>query len=110
MELSTDYRTGFIRTRIAGRFDAHSVGRYLEEVAGKVDVDHATVIIDLTGVDFMDSSALAALVTTLKRAIEHGGDVVLAGVSAAAQIILELTRLDEVFTIADGGHLQDVTV
>lgn len=110
MELVTVYQTGVIRARISGRFDAHSVGRYLADVAEKVDVDHATVVIDLTGVDFMDSSALAALVTTLKRAIEHGGDVILAGVSSAAQIILELTRLDEVFTRTDNVHLQNINV
>ncbi|MDH3499760.1 MAG: STAS domain-containing protein [Acidimicrobiia bacterium] len=101
MEVTTQYGPGFIVTDLTGRFDAHTVGRYLTDVAEKVDGSHATVVVDLSGVEFMDSSALAALITTLKRAMEHGGDVILAGVSDAARIILELTRLDEVFTRAE---------
>jgi len=111
MKLVTDNRPGVIEVAIQGRFDAHTVGPYITEVTERIDADHATVVIDLGGVDFIDSSALAALVTTLKRTLEYGGDVVLSRVSPSAHIILELTRLDEVFTRSDAvsGPLRNLT-
>jgi anti-sigma B factor antagonist len=97
MEVITTEEPGLIIAMVRGRFDAHTVGAYLADVVDRIDPHRASVIVDLTAVEFMDSSALAALVTTLKRTMEHGGEIVLAGVADAARIILELTRLDQVF-------------
>jgi anti-sigma B factor antagonist len=85
---------------ISGRFDAHGIQRFDHEVVDAIDAAHAHVIIDLAEVEFMDSSALAGLVRALKATVAHGGSVMLVAVSDAARIILELTRLDAVFTTA----------
>ncbi len=101
MTITTHRETDAAVATLRGRFDAHSVAAYVERVTNEVDDDMRNVVVDLSGVEFMDSSALAALVTTLKRAMEHGGELVLVGVADAARIILELTRLDLVFTQTD---------
>jgi anti-sigma B factor antagonist len=97
MRIQTTSEGGVIAARIEGRFDAHTVDAYIEAVARKVGHDHPHVVLHMDDVEFMDSSALAALVTTLKRCIEHGGEIVLVSPAAPVSIILELTRLDEVF-------------
>ncbi len=101
MEINLDREPHITRVGIEGRFDAHTVPQYITEVVEQIDGDRPNVILDLSGVEFMDSSALAALVKTLKRSMEHGGDVILVGIADAARIILELTRLDRVFTRAE---------
>ncbi|MDH3306513.1 MAG: STAS domain-containing protein [Acidimicrobiia bacterium] len=101
MQITTNIKNDLIISHIEGRFDAHSVATYLTDVADAVTTSTPNVIVDLSGVEFMDSSALAALVTTLKRTMAVGGDLVLAGAGDAARIILELTRLDQVFSQAD---------
>lgn len=58
-------------------------------------------VIDLTAVDFIDSSGLVALVTGLKAAREIGYRLVLCGVQAPVRLIFELTQLDSVFEIFD---------
>lgn len=98
--ITTDSHPGLIVALVQGRFDAHSVDEYSSCVVEAVGETRPNVIVDLYGVEFMDSSALAALVTTLKRTMERGGDTVLARVSDAARIILELTRLDQIFAQA----------
>lgn len=98
--ITTDQHPGLIVARVEGRFDAHSVDEYTAHVVDAVDDVRPNVIVDLHQVEFMDSSALAALVTTLKRTMERGGDTLLARLSDAARIILELTRLDQVFVQA----------
>lgn len=56
-------------------------------------------VVDLTGVNFIDSSGLAALVSFLKRTKEGEGDVYLTGLEPAVRRVMDLTRLDRVFTI-----------
>ncbi len=97
MNINTTREPNLIAGRIEGRLDAHTVDRYITEVADAVGADHPNVALDLADVEFIDSSALAALVTTLKRSLQHGGDVMLVAVSEPVRLILELTRLDEVF-------------
>jgi anti-sigma B factor antagonist len=97
MKVSTQHEPGVIIATVEGRFDAHTVDSYVAQVAEHVNGETPHVIADLSGVEFMDSSALAALVTTLKRTMQHDGEIVLAGASGPARIILELTRLDQVF-------------
>jgi len=85
---------------VEGRFDVHGMDQF-NQVIDLVSDELPNVIIDLSAVEFMDSSALSGLVRTLKRTMTHQGSIVLADASSAARIILELTRLDEVFGRAD---------
>lgn len=97
MRITTSTEHGVITAHIEGRLDAHTVAGYIDAVADKVGPHHPNVALDMAGVEFMDSSALAALVTTLKRCLEYGGSIVLVAAAPPVRIILELTRLEEVF-------------
>jgi len=69
------------------------------------------VLADMSGVNYIDSSGVASLVESLQSARAKGGDFALAAVSESAMRVLQLARLDKVFTIhgtledglADGG-------
>ena len=69
----------------------------LELIEGGVD----RLALDLTKVDFMDSSSLGSLVTCLKRIREQDGRLVLVGVGGTPMKVLTLTGLDRVFEIVD---------
>ncbi|MBC9785007.1 STAS domain-containing protein [Heliobacterium chlorum] len=56
-------------------------------------------LIDMQGVNFIDSSGLGVLVTVLKRARQGGGDVVIKGIHGVVKEVFELTRLNRVFQI-----------
>lgn len=58
-------------------------------------------VIDLSEVDFMDSSGLVPLIQGLTSARESGCRLVLCNVQAPVRLILELTQLDSVFEIFD---------
>ena len=60
---------------------------------------HKTFIIDLGGVDYIDSSGLGTLVSIQKQALQHGGGVTLKGIHGLVKDVFELTRLDKVFKI-----------
>ena len=59
------------------------------------------VLVDLSGVGYIDSSGVASLVESLQTARKGGSTLVLVSVSDGARRVLELARLDKVFTIYD---------
>jgi anti-sigma B factor antagonist len=58
-----------------------------------------TVRVDLTDVDFLDSTGLGVLVGALRRAHTGGGEVVLAGARPNVAKVFQITGLDKVFEI-----------
>jgi anti-sigma B factor antagonist len=57
------------------------------------------VVVDLEGLSFLDSVGLGILVSGLKRARSHGGELEIVCANRAVLRPFELTGLDEVFTI-----------
>lgn len=83
---------------LSGRFDAHEVGEF-RDVFDRLVGPGVRVRVDLAGVAFVDSSALAELVRGMKHTREHGGDVLLVDPSDPVRVILELTGLDRAFEL-----------
>lgn len=100
MQVHVTTEPGLVAAVITGRFDAHGIDQFDRSLVKTIDAEHPNVILDLSQVEFMDSSALAGLVRALKKTVALAGTVTLVDVSDAARIILELTRLDAVFPIA----------
>ena len=59
------------------------------------------VVVDMSAVAYIDSSGVASLVEAFQSARKGGTRFLLAQVSEAALRVLELARLDKVFTIID---------
>jgi anti-sigma B factor antagonist len=57
------------------------------------------VLVDLSGVSYIDSSGVANLVEAFQLARQEGTGFALVSVNAAALRVLRLARLDKVFTI-----------
>lgn len=57
------------------------------------------ILVDLSGVSYIDSSGVASLVEAFQVAKKQGKGFALVSVNAAALRVLQLARLDKVFTI-----------
>jgi anti-sigma B factor antagonist len=64
-----------------------------------VEQGHHRLVLDLGKVEFVDSSGLSVLVSTLKAVTPHQGGVVLLSPSNGVRSLIELTRLHQVFAI-----------
>jgi anti-sigma B factor antagonist len=84
---------------LSGRFDAYEVPAVADWFNDNPQVSY--VIVNLSGVGFIDSSGLATLVKGLKMCRQNNGDLYLSNLSQAVFIIFELTRLDKAFKIFD---------
>ncbi len=56
-------------------------------------------IVDMSRIEFIDSSGLVALVAGLKTATQLGTKLVLCGLRPSARLIFEITQLDRAFAI-----------
>ncbi|KAB2901374.1 MAG: anti-sigma factor antagonist [Xanthomonadales bacterium] len=65
--------------------------------------DGVPVGVDLAGVGYIDSSGIAALVEGLQLGRARGQRFALVAPSDAVRAVLELARLDRVFTIVDSA-------
>jgi anti-sigma B factor antagonist len=60
-----------------------------------------TLIVDLTDVEFCDSSGLSALLIADRQMRQHAGEVKLVGVHKKVLSLLKISQLDKVFQIFD---------
>jgi len=65
------------------------------------DARASRVIVNLSGVKYMDSSGVASLVEALKASRDVGSSLVLFGLSASTREVLQLSRLLKVFEVRD---------
>ncbi len=63
----------------------------------KIEKGYKNVIIDLSEVNFIDSTFLGIIVNLLKKVVNGGGDLKLVGFKPAVRSMFELTRLYRVF-------------
>jgi anti-sigma B factor antagonist len=82
-----------------GRLDAQVSGILKERVQQLLDEGVSGLVVNLEGVDFLDSSGLGALVASLRKAKEKKGDVKLAGLRPDVRSIFDITRVARLFQI-----------
>ena len=63
--------------------------------------DAQNIVIDLDQVEFVDSSALGAFLSFLRRLNAAGGDLKLARMRKSVRTLFELVRMHRVFEIVD---------
>jgi anti-sigma B factor antagonist len=71
-----------------------------QRVRSQLEQGRATVVVDLSRTEYVDSAGLGTLVLLNKEARAVGSCLVLAGLTEHVRDLLRLVRLDEVFTIA----------
>lgn len=81
-----------------GELDAYTAPELQEQLHRLADDDAIeTLVVDLTRVSFLDSSALGVLVGALRRMREGNGELRLVEPRATVRRIFELTLLDRTF-------------
>lgn len=99
MEIIKSSRSNLPVLQLKGRFDAHEVEPVNSWLAEQVKAGKSRLIVNLEGVNFIDSSALSTLVRGLKLSREQGGDLHVCTLQQPVRVIFELTRLDKAFDI-----------
>lgn len=96
---SVQWRDDAAIVQVVGDVDLNRSPALQDALLKLLDEKPSAVIIDLTGVGYMDSSGVASLVKLLSRVRQKGVSLKLAGLTDRVRNIFEITRLDSVFEI-----------
>ena len=87
---------------LAGEIDLYTAPRLQSELTAAMGAGKpARIVVDMSAVEFCDSTGMNVLLAAHRQACERGGDLALAAPRAAVRKILEVTGLGSVFTVHD---------
>jgi anti-sigma B factor antagonist len=103
VELSLNHRQEGDRTvlEVAGEVDVYTAPKLREKLVELVGEGNYHLVVDMTKVEFLDSTGLGVLVGGLKRVRSHEGSLALVCTQERILKIFRITGLTKVFPIHD---------
>lgn len=102
MNLRVETRTpreGVAVIALSGEADVYTSPRIKQEIVDLLNNGTAKLVVDLTSVEYLDSTGLGVLIGGLKRARERDGDLKLICDNLRILRIFEITGLTKIFDI-----------
>ena len=90
---------GVLVVHLDGKLNMVHAPQLRDLINSHVDAGDTRISIDLTKVDFIDSSGLGALINALKVVRQAGGDLRIAAPTEQVKLVLGLTNLNRVLKI-----------
>jgi anti-sigma B factor antagonist len=84
-----------------GEIDLSTIPELSEVLDGLINDGKVDLIVDMTAVNFIDSTGLGVLVGARKKALAQDGSVQLASLQAKVLKIFQITQLTEIFPVHD---------
>jgi len=101
LNVSSRFQGDHVVVTAAGEIDLYTAPKLQSDLAAIVAdaAPAARIVIDMSGVEFCDSTGMNVLLSCLRQVRERGGELELASPRTAVLKILAVTGLDSVFTI-----------
>ncbi|GAE28902.1 MULTISPECIES: STAS domain-containing protein [Halalkalibacter] len=84
---------------LTGEIDAYTAPKLKESLAPLAQYHDQDIIIDLSDVEYIDSTGLGIFIGVFKAMHNHNGHLKLVGLSERIHRLFSITGLDEVMTI-----------
>ena len=84
---------------LKGEIDLHVSPSVTASLNSMIEKKPERLVVDLSGVTYIDSAGLAALIGAMQKVEGYGGKFLLAGLQETVRSIFEISRLDQVFQI-----------
>ncbi len=99
IEIKVEHDGDALVFRLRGSLDLATSPSVRAALYEAIDEGKYEIIVDLTELQFIDSTGLGALIGGHKRAVEHGGHLRLAAREGAILRLLNITGLIRVFSV-----------
>ncbi|MDR3710142.1 MAG: STAS domain-containing protein [Capsulimonadaceae bacterium] len=85
--------------RLSGEIDIYTSAQLKQEIAKVLSEGVRFIVLNLSSVEYLDSTGLGLLIGTLKRLREHNGNLVIVSPSVRIVRVFEITGLYKIFDI-----------
>jgi len=103
LEVETKDRDDGVELALTGELDLSTIEKVEAELTRVEDDGHRLIVLDLSGLTFLDSTGLRTIVTADQRARRSGRRVVILKGPATVHRVFTITRLDERLEMVDGS-------
>jgi anti-anti-sigma factor len=105
LELTTRQEPGWSIIAVTGRIDSATVARFTAECTKFVEASEGSVLLDLSGLQYVSSAGLGTIFAAARRVQERGGRLGIAGLTGLVKEIFSLSGFDAVLpTFPDVEH------
>ncbi len=98
MDIREEKIGSVVKVMTAGRLTADCADQfkqYMQEALAR----GRRFVLDLSGMEYVDSTGLGAMVFMLQRIAEAGGELKIAGLQAKPRVVFDITRACKIFDI-----------
>lgn len=103
LEIVCTQSNGSVRCALNGELDLASEARAREELEPLIDRGPEVVILDLGGLEFIDSTGLRVLLACKDKAADRGTPLLIASLSDAVRRLFDLTKIGDRFEYLEDG-------
>src|SRR5574343_93368 len=100
MKIQATNRADIHALELSGELDYHSSPELREKLTELTSKQAPKILVDLSGVDYMDSSGIATFVEAFQKAKRYQGRLVLAALTPTVRGVFEIAKLDSIFEIS----------
>lgn len=101
MRTEVSRRVGWAVVSLYGELDVATSPALRERLIGLINDGDPCLVLDLEGLDFLDSTGLGTIISALKRARTHEGDLRIVCTQARIRRLFEITGLDKALSLFD---------
>jgi anti-anti-sigma factor len=101
LEVDTEEREGLVRVSLRGELDLSTVEKVEDELRRIEDRADRLLVLDLSGLTFLDSTGLRLMVTADQRARKTGRRLALVKGPETVHRVFTITKLDERLQMVD---------
>ena len=96
-ELITDKYASVVR--LPGKMVMAQTPTYRAAILDYINQGHTRLVIDMSNLEYIDSSGLSVLISARKQAMSYQGNIVLLNPKSSVRALIELTRLHHIMDI-----------
>jgi len=82
---------------MSGRLTSFEAGAFRDAILGLLKQDKTNIVVNLSGLDYLDSSGIGELVRNYFSVAKQGGAMKVVGLASKVQEILRITNLYQFF-------------
>ncbi len=97
-----DSASGTHVINVSGEIHVQTAPRFSQRLSDAIDKGNTSIVLDLSAVEFIDSTGLSVLLSGLRQVVQAHGRMALVCANPTVLRLFEITSLDETFDIFPG--------